>query len=64
MVLMLAVIHHLILREQLPLAHIAELCALLPRRRWLVLEWVPPLGCYVSGVAAWPRRSLRSPDGG
>jgi SAM-dependent methyltransferase len=41
MVLMLAVIHHLLLREQLPLAHIGELCAGLTRR-WLVLEWVPP----------------------
>jgi SAM-dependent methyltransferase len=41
MVLMLAVIHHLILREQLPLAHIGGLCASLTRR-WLVLEWVPP----------------------
>jgi SAM-dependent methyltransferase len=41
MVLMLAVIHHLILREQLPLAHIGELCASLTRR-WLILEWVPP----------------------
>jgi hypothetical protein len=41
MVLMLAVIHHLILREQLPLAHIGDLCASLTRR-WLVLEWVPP----------------------
>jgi len=41
LVLMLAVIHHLILREQLPLAHIAGLCATLTRR-WLVLEWVPP----------------------
>jgi SAM-dependent methyltransferase len=41
MVLMLAVIHHLILREQLPLAHIGDLCATLTRR-WLVLEWVPP----------------------
>jgi SAM-dependent methyltransferase len=40
MVLMLAVIHHLILREQLPLEHIADLCASLTRR-WLVLEWVP-----------------------
>ena len=38
---MLAVIHHLILREQLPLTHIAELCASLTRR-WLLLEWVPP----------------------
>lgn len=41
MVLMLAVIHHLILREQIPLAHIAELCALLTRS-WVLLEWVPP----------------------
>jgi SAM-dependent methyltransferase len=41
LVLLLAVIHHLILREQLPLPHIAELCAGLTRR-WLVLEWVPP----------------------
>jgi SAM-dependent methyltransferase len=41
LVLMLAVIHHLILREQLPLVHIAGLCASLTRR-WLLLEWVPP----------------------
>jgi 2-polyprenyl-3-methyl-5-hydroxy-6-metoxy-1,4-benzoquinol methylase len=41
LVLMLAVIHHLILREQLPLAHIAGLCATLTQR-WLILEWVPP----------------------
>ena len=41
MVLMLAVIHHLILREQLPLGHIAELAASLTRK-WLILEWVPP----------------------
>lgn len=40
-VLMLAVIHHLILREQVPLARIAELCAMLTRR-WLLVEWVPP----------------------
>ena len=40
LVLMLAVIHHLILREQLPLSHIAGLCASLTRR-WLLLEWVP-----------------------
>jgi len=40
-VLMLAVIHHLILREQLPLRHIAELCSSLTRR-WILLEWVPP----------------------
>lgn len=41
LVLLLAVIHHLILREQLPLPHIADLCAGLARR-WLLLEWVPP----------------------
>lgn len=41
MVLMLAVIHHLILREQLPLGHIGELCAGLTNR-WLIVEWVPP----------------------
>ncbi len=41
LVLMLAVIHHLILREQLPLAHVADLCASLTQRS-LLLEWVPP----------------------
>lgn len=41
LVLMLAVIHHLILQEQIPLGHIAVLCASLSRQ-WLVIEWVPP----------------------
>jgi SAM-dependent methyltransferase len=41
MIFLLAVIHHLLLREQVTLALIAELMALLTRR-WLVLEWVPP----------------------
>ncbi len=41
LVLMLAIIHHLILREQAPLTHIAALAAELSNR-WLVLEWVPP----------------------
>jgi SAM-dependent methyltransferase len=41
MVLMLAVIHHLILREQAPLGHIGELCSTLTRQ-WLILEWIPP----------------------
>jgi SAM-dependent methyltransferase len=41
LVLMLAVVHHLILRHQLPLTHIAGLCATLTQR-WLLLEWVPP----------------------
>jgi 2-polyprenyl-3-methyl-5-hydroxy-6-metoxy-1,4-benzoquinol methylase len=41
MVLMLAVIHHLILREQVPLGHIGDLCSRLTRK-WLLVEWVPP----------------------
>ncbi|MGD0912229.1 MAG: class I SAM-dependent methyltransferase [Terracidiphilus sp.] len=41
LVLMLAVIHHLILREQAPLSHIADLAAELGNR-WLLVEWVPP----------------------
>jgi 2-polyprenyl-3-methyl-5-hydroxy-6-metoxy-1,4-benzoquinol methylase len=41
LVLMLAVIHHLILCEQAPLSHIAELAAELTKR-WLLVEWVPP----------------------
>jgi SAM-dependent methyltransferase len=41
LVLMLAVIHHLILREQVPLKLIGELCASLSRR-FLLVEWVPP----------------------
>lgn len=41
LVLMLAVIHHLILREQVPLGHIGDLCSSLTRR-WLLVEWVPP----------------------
>ncbi len=41
MVFLLAVIHHLLLREQATLELIAELMARLTRR-WLVLEWVPP----------------------
>ncbi len=41
LVLMLAVIHHLILREQLPLALIADFCSTLTRRH-LLLEWIPP----------------------
>jgi SAM-dependent methyltransferase len=41
LVLMLAVIHHLILREQVPLGHIGDLCFRLTRK-WLLVEWVPP----------------------
>jgi 2-polyprenyl-3-methyl-5-hydroxy-6-metoxy-1,4-benzoquinol methylase len=41
MVMMLAVIHHVLLREQVPLDRIAELCASITTRH-LILEWVPP----------------------
>ncbi len=40
LVLMLAVIHHLILMEQIPIPAILELCHCLTRRH-LVIEWVP-----------------------
>jgi hypothetical protein len=40
LVMMLAVIHHLLLLEQIPLAAILELCHRLTRR-FLVVEWVP-----------------------
>lgn len=40
MVLLLAVIHHLLLLEQIPLRAIVELCHRLTRR-FLILEWVP-----------------------
>ncbi len=39
-VLMLAVIHHLLLTEQIPLEHIASLCSRLATR-YLLVEWVP-----------------------
>jgi SAM-dependent methyltransferase len=39
-VLMLAVVHHLILMEQIPLRAILVLCSRLTRR-YLILEWVP-----------------------
>jgi SAM-dependent methyltransferase len=40
LVMMLAVIHHLILMEQIPLHAIVELCLRLTRR-YLIIEWVP-----------------------
>ena len=40
LVLMLAVIHHLILMEQIPIPAILALCHRLTRRH-LVIEWVP-----------------------
>jgi SAM-dependent methyltransferase len=40
LVMMLAVIHHLVLMEQIPLAAIIELCGRLTRR-YLIVEWVP-----------------------
>jgi SAM-dependent methyltransferase len=40
-VMMLAVLHHLLLRNQIPMDHIADLCSSLTTRN-LILEWVPP----------------------
>jgi SAM-dependent methyltransferase len=40
LVMMLAVIHHLVLMEQIPLPAILELCGRLTRR-YLIVEWVP-----------------------
>ncbi len=48
-VLMLAVLHHLLLHDQVPLAEIAELCAALTSAT-LVLEWVPPTDIMFRGL--------------
>jgi SAM-dependent methyltransferase len=40
-VMMLAVLHHLLLRNQIPMDRIAALCSNLTTRH-LILEWVPP----------------------
>jgi SAM-dependent methyltransferase len=40
-VMMLAVLHHLLLRNQIPMDRIAALCGSLTTRN-LILEWVPP----------------------
>jgi SAM-dependent methyltransferase len=40
-VMMLAVLHHLLLRSQIPLASVAALCGNLTTRN-LIIEWVPP----------------------
>lgn len=40
-VMMLAVLHHLLLRNQIPMERIAALCSSLTTRH-LILEWVPP----------------------
>lgn len=40
-VMMLAVLHHLLLRNQIPMDRIAALCSRLTTRH-LILEWVPP----------------------
>jgi SAM-dependent methyltransferase len=40
-VMMLAVLHHLLLSNQVPMERIAGLCSSLTTR-WLILEWVPP----------------------
>jgi 2-polyprenyl-3-methyl-5-hydroxy-6-metoxy-1,4-benzoquinol methylase len=40
-VMMLAVLHHLLLRSQIPMDRIAKLCSSLTTA-YLILEWVPP----------------------
>jgi hypothetical protein len=40
-VIMLAVIHHLLLHDHIPLAEVAQLCSTLTTRT-LIMEWVPP----------------------
>jgi SAM-dependent methyltransferase len=40
-VMMLAVLHHLLLRSQIPMGHIANLCSRLTTNN-LIVEWVPP----------------------
>jgi SAM-dependent methyltransferase len=40
-VMMLAVLHHLLLRNQIPMNRIASLCSNVTTRH-LILEWVPP----------------------
>jgi 2-polyprenyl-3-methyl-5-hydroxy-6-metoxy-1,4-benzoquinol methylase len=40
-VMMLAVLHHLLLNNQIPMERIAALCSDLTTQ-WLILEWVPP----------------------
>ena len=39
-ILMLGILHHLLLSDQIPLAMIAELTARITRR-WLLIEWIP-----------------------
>jgi hypothetical protein len=39
--MMLAVLHHLLLRNQIPMDRIAALCGSLTTRH-LIVEWVPP----------------------
>ena len=41
MVMMLAVLHHLLVREQVPMEHVAQLTRELARG-WLLVEWVGP----------------------
>ena len=48
-VLMLAVIHHLLLHDAVPLPEVAELCASLTTAT-LILEWVPPTDVMFRGL--------------
>ncbi len=55
---MLAVIHHLLLMEQIPLPAILALCSRLTRRH-LVVEWVPVEDPMFQSLDARPRCALR-----
>ena len=52
-VMMLAVIHHLLLRSQIPMDRIAAFCSNLTTRH-LILEWVPPTDSKFQGTPPWP----------
>jgi SAM-dependent methyltransferase len=51
-VMMLAVLHHLLLRNQIPMERIAALCGGLTTRN-LILEWVPPADPKFQELLRW-----------
>ena len=60
LVLMLAVIHHLLLMDQIPLSEILALCHRLTRRH-LVIEWVPVADPMFQGLLRGRDDPLRLP---
>ncbi len=61
LVLMLAVIHHLILMEQIPIPAILSLCHRLTTR-YLVIEWVPVDGPHVPEVSCADATASTAPS--